>query len=71
MAMEWTLSTGKLPLGGLRSSNDVTITDHPDMTSAVYRGRKAPNQTKKPAWINAIIAYQYKNHFNLSHIFSI
>ena len=24
----------------------VKITDRPDMTSAVYRGRKAPNQTK-------------------------
>ena len=46
MAKECTLSTGK-PLGGLPSSSVVRITDCPDMTSAVYRGRKASTQTKK------------------------
>ena len=44
MAKECMLSTGKLPLGGLTRNNVVRIlvriTDRPDMTSAVYRGRK-------------------------------
>ena len=47
LAKEWTLYTGKLPLGDLpRNSVVLKVTDHPDMTSAVYFGRKAPNQTK-------------------------
>ena len=29
----------------------VKITDHPDITSAVYRGRKARNQTKKQVFV--------------------
>ena len=41
------LSSGKLPLGGLSRNNVVMITDRPDMTSAVYGGRKATNQTNK------------------------
>ena len=44
---EWTLYTGKLPLGDLpRNSVVLKVTDHPDMTSAVYFGSKASNQTK-------------------------
>ena len=47
LAKEWTLYTGKLPLGGLPRNNLVLrLTDHPDMTSAVYFGRIASNQTK-------------------------
>ena len=47
MAKECTLSTGKLPLGGLPRNSVVRITDHPNMTSAVYCGCKAINQTNK------------------------
>ena len=47
MEKENTLSTGKLPLGGLHRNSVVRITDRPDMTSAVYGGRKALNQTNK------------------------
>ena len=40
MAKECTLSTtGKLPPGGLPRNSVVGITDSPDMTSAVNRGR--------------------------------
>ena len=46
MAKDCTLSTGKLPLGGLPSNSVVRINDHPNMTSAVYRGRKATNKMK-------------------------
>ena len=47
MVKECMLSSGKLPLGGLPRNNVVRITDLPDMTSAVYSGRKATNQTNK------------------------
>ena len=47
MAKECTLSTGKLPPGGLSWNSVVRLTDHPDMTSAVYRGHKALNQTNQ------------------------
>ena len=45
MAKECTQSTGKLPLGGLPRDSVVRIADRLDMTSAVYHGRKAKNQT--------------------------
>ena len=41
------LSTDKLPMGGLPRNSVVRITDRPDVTSAVYRGHKATNQTNK------------------------
>ena len=41
------LSTGKLPRGGLPRNSVDRITDRPDMTSAVYRGRKEPTKTNK------------------------
>ena len=44
MAKESSLNTDKLPLGGLPRNNVVRLNDPPDMTSAVYRGRKATNQ---------------------------
>ena len=47
MAKECTLSAVKLPLGGLPSNIVAGITGRPDMTSAVYRGRKANSQTNK------------------------
>ena len=42
LAKEWALNTGKLHLGGLPG-----IIDHPDMTSAVYCGRKATNKSSR------------------------
>ena len=39
-----TLSTGRLTPGGLPINSVVIIIDRPDMTIAVYRGRKALNQ---------------------------
>ena len=48
MANECKLSTGKLPIGGLPRNSVVRIADHPDMTSAIHRGRKALNQIKIP-----------------------
>ena len=47
MAKEFTLSTGKPPLGGFPMNSVVRITDRSDMTSVVYRGRKASTQTHK------------------------
>ena len=49
MAKECTLTIGKLPLGGLPRNGVVMITDRPDMTLAVYSGRKAlkSNKTNK------------------------
>ena len=41
------LSTGKLPFGGLSRNSVDRITDCPNMTSAVYLGCKAINQTNK------------------------
>ena len=47
MAKGWALSTGNLPRGGLPRNSVDRITDRPDMTSAVDRGRKALTQQKK------------------------
>ena len=41
------LSTGYLPREGLPRNSVDRITDRPDMTSAVDRGRKASTQTNK------------------------
>ena len=41
------LSTGNLLRGGLPSNSVDRITDRPDMTLAVYRGRKASTQKTK------------------------
>ena len=49
MAKWCTLSPGKLPRGGLPKNSVDRITDRPDMTSAVYRGRKEPTKTNKQA----------------------
>ena len=45
MAKGCALSTGYLPRGGLPRNSVDRITDRPDMTSAVDRGRKASTQT--------------------------
>ena len=47
MAKECTLSSGKPPLGCLSRESVIKITDRLDMTSAVYRGRKASTQTNQ------------------------
>ena len=47
MAKGCALSTGYLPRGGLPRNRVDRITDRPDMTSAVDRGRKASTQTKQ------------------------
>ena len=47
MAKGCALSTGYLPRGGLPRNSVDMITDRPDMTSAVDRGRKASTQTNK------------------------
>ena len=47
MAKGCALSTGYLPRGGLPRNSVDRITDCPDMTSAVDRGRKASTQTNK------------------------
>ena len=51
MGKRWTLSTGNLPQGGLPRNNVDRITDRPNMTSAVDRGRKALTQTNKQNFI--------------------
>ena len=50
------LSTGYLPRGGLPRNSVDRITDRPDMTSAVDRGRKASTQTNKQTKRAAIVS---------------
>ena len=47
MAKGWALSTGNLPRGGLPRNSVDRMTDRPDMTSAVDRGRKALTQQQQ------------------------
>ena len=47
MAKRCALSTGNLLRRGLPRNSVDRITDRPDMTSAVYRGRKASTQANK------------------------
>ena len=53
MAKECTLTTSKMPPGGLPRNTMFRITDRPDMTSAVYRGRKALNQKNQKSTVSA------------------
>ena len=46
-AKGWALRTGNLPRGGLSRDSVERITDRPDMTSAVDRGRKALAQQQQ------------------------
>ena len=51
---------------GLPGNSVVRITDRPDMTTAVYRGRKALNQTKQSSpMLFPVISYpvSYPGHF--------
>ena len=54
MAKGCALSTGYLPRGGLPRNSVDRITDRPDMTAAVDRGRKASTQTNKQNWLGFI-----------------
>ena len=47
MAKECALSTDYLPRGGFPTNSVDRLTDRPDMTSAVDRGRKASIQINK------------------------
>ena len=49
------LSTGYLPRGGLPRNSVDRITDRPEITSAVDRGRKASTQTNKQTNKNVYI----------------
>ena len=42
------MCTKNVPLGSLLRNSVIRITDRPDMTSAVYGGRKALNELNKP-----------------------
>ena len=44
MAIGCALCTGNLPKGGLHRNSVDRITDRPDMTTTIYRGRKASTQ---------------------------
>ena len=66
MAKECRLSTDKLPLGGLPRNSMVRITDHPEMSFAVYPGCKASNQTNKTFWTSCLCRtcqFQLRNIF--------
>ena len=58
MAKGWALSTGNLPRGGLPRNSVDRITDRPDMTSAVDRGRKAPTQQSTTALASVSVCKQ-------------
>ena len=63
MAKGCVLSTGYLPRGGMHRNSVDRITDRPNMTSAVDRGRKASTQTNKQ---NSNLKTQYFVHcFNI------
>ena len=55
MAKGYALSTGYLPRGGLPRNSVDRITDRPDKTSAVDRGRKASTQTNKQTKTNQAV----------------
>ena len=54
MAKGWALSTGDLPRGGLSRNSVDRMTDRPDMTSAVDRGRKALTQQQQLFLVTAV-----------------
>ena len=53
MAKGCALSTGYLPRGGLPRNSVDSITDRPDMTSVVDRGRKASTQPNPTSNLSA------------------
>ena len=56
MAKGCALSTGYLPRRGLHRNSVDRVTDRPDMTSDVDRGRKASTQTNKQTKLVAVAA---------------
>ena len=58
MAKRCALSNGNLLRGGLPRNSVDMITDSPNMTSAVYHGRKASTQTNKQN-------YMQFNHYGI------
>ena len=60
MAKGCALSSSFLPLGGLPRNSVDRITDRPDMTSAVDRGRKASTQINKNR--NKLVAVENINY---------
>ena len=63
-AKEYTLSTGNFPLGGL-SVNSAKITDRSDMTSSVYRGRKAIIKQTEETMKTSIVAPSLILHWSM------
>ena len=66
MAKGCALSTGSLPRGGLPWKSADRITDRPEMTSAVDRGRKKHqlNSTKK---LNQPLQYKHRDKVDRIH----
>ena len=62
MAKKCALSTGYLPLGGLPRNSVDRLTDRPDMTSAVDRGRKASIPNKKKHFPAQVFTIQSQNN---------
>ena len=60
------LRTNKQLRLSLPRKSEVRITDHPGMTSAVYRGRKAKNQTK---YIPPCSNNNNNNNDDLNHLY--
>ena len=60
MAKGCAISTGYLPRGGLPRNGVDLLTDRPEMTSAVDRGRKASTQTNKQNFV--IKVYIFKSN---------
>ena len=58
MAKGWALSTCNLPRGGLPRNSVDGITDRPDMTSAVDRGRKALTQQQQQPYSDIVRIYE-------------
>ena len=48
---EWALNTGKLPQSHAKEQFFFKVNARPEMTSAVYHGCKASNQTNKLPWV--------------------
>ena len=75
MAKECTLSTVKLPIGGLPGNSVVRITDRIDPSSSVYSGRTASNQTNKE--VNGVQRHELfmagvtKGRHNTSHFWTV
>ena len=81
MAKGCALSTGYLPRAGLPRNSVDRITDCPDMTSAVDRGRKASTQTTKrelcqrseqlPSWLPCIYTDNAMNNEHVTYDYKL